>query len=84
MPTIYNKSDYTISFLDAMDRLTKGEWLQGDDFVSGFYLKLTKDGFLVLVDANSYFKEEPFNNIMAMTRQKFKRITVGHLAIFKQ
>lgn len=52
-------------------------WAKGENFQSGFFIKMDSMGRLVIVDANNFYIEEPFCGIQSLYRQKFRLITIA-------
>ena len=69
---------YTLDFYEALKQmLENGAWIKGDDFMPGIYLKLDKQGQIVLVDASKFSIETPYGFLGGLTKQKFRIITIA-------
>lgn len=68
--------EYKLSFIEALEIVLNKGCVKGEDFRSGYFLKLNKYGQLVLVDANNLYNEIQFINIESLNKQKFRELTV--------
>ena len=69
---------YDLDFNTIIKELVENNaWAKGENFKSGFFIKMDSMGRLVIVDANNFYIEEPFCIIRSLYRQKFRLITIA-------
>lgn len=67
---------YDLDFYQAIKIVMEGGAVKGDSFTDGIFLKLSKQGQLVIVDAGRFYDEDTNVFISGMVRQKFRSLTV--------
>lgn len=65
---------YNLNFHEAIDLIIKGEWVKGERFADGVFLKLNKYGVMVVVDVNQLYKETNLVSLKSLSSQKFRII----------
>tara|TARA_R110000772_G_scaffold153317_2_gene264321 strand:+ start:277 stop:519 length:243 start_codon:yes stop_codon:yes gene_type:complete len=71
-----NNKKYDLDLYQALEIVMNGGAVKGDNFIDGVFLKLSKRGQLITVDAGSMYLEETNVFIGGMVRQKFRSLTV--------
>ena len=71
-----NEKKYDLDLYQALEIVMNGGAVKGDNFVDGVFLKLSKRGQLITVDAGRMYIEKTNVFIGGMVRQKFRSLTV--------
>ena len=71
-----NDKKYDLDLYQALEIVMNGGAVKGDNFIDGVFLKLSKRGQLITVDAGRMYIEETNVFIGGMVRQKFRSLTV--------
>lgn len=70
--------NYTLDFYQALKEMIENErWIRGNEFASGIYMKLDRNGQMIMVDVNRLGSEAPFPFMKGLAKQKFRLITVA-------
>ena len=70
------ETKYDLDFYQALEVVINGGAVKGDNFMDGIFLKLNKQGQLVIVDAARLADEQSTVFLKGMSRQKFRSLTV--------
>lgn len=72
--------NYNLDFYQALKlMIDEKQYMRGNGFKKGFYIKISKSGNLMLVDVNNFSKQHPFYGLSLLAGQKFREITVATL-----
>lgn len=70
-------TEYNLDFYEAFKLVMQGNWVKGNNFRDGIFLKLNKQGALVIVDANQLYDEDTRVFLKGMVNQRFREIEVA-------
>lgn len=70
-------TEYNLDFYEAFKLVMQGNWVKGDNFIDGIFLKLNKQGQLVITDAARLYDEDTRVFLKGMVNQKFREIKVA-------
>lgn len=68
--------NYNLTFKESLDIILDGGAVKGQNFRKGYFLKLNKNGQMVLVCANDFYSEETWVSLKSLSKQKFRELTV--------
>lgn len=67
--------NYTLDFYQALKEMIENDlWIKGNEFAPGIYMKLDRNGQMIMVDVNRISSEAPFPFMKGLAKQSFRII----------